>query len=778
MDMRVTTMGAAMTMATLLAGLAPASAQTLGTFSWQLAPYCNVISVTVTQNGSNYTLDGYDNQCGGSTRAAVVGMAVPNPTGTVTLGFAIVTPPNATPVHVTTAIDLGSLGGSWSDDQGNTGTFVFTPSGVGSGSPRPAALNGLADNTVTSAKIVDGAIGGADINAAEIQKRVSSVCPSNQLMISVNQDGTVVCQAVTSGSGGDITGVAAGTGLSGGGATGDVTVQANFAEIQARVASACPANQTMRSINADGTVVCDIDNDSGGDISAVNAGTGLTGGGGTGDVTVGIAIGGVTTAYLGANAVDASKVLDGSIGAAEINPTQVQTRVTGICPAGQAMRTITQTGTVTCEPITGGAGGDITAVNAGLGLTGGGTFADVTLSVDFGGDGTLGQVARADHEHSGLGTGSVAVGPGALAGSASTNANGNTAVGSAALRDNQTGSQNTAVGQIAMRDNATGSFNVAVGAFSLTENVAGTESVAVGYHALENAKGSRNTGLGAYALILDASNEDNTAVGYRSGIRGGQRNTLVGSSALEFGDDAGTGNVDNTAVGYRALYTADGDDNTAVGARALQNLTSGDRNIALGLGAGGNLTAGSDNLYIASGGLASESETIRIGVASRHTRFFANAIRGITTDNNNAQAVMIDSAGQLGTTSSSRKTKFDITDLDPSASAALQHLRPVQFRYLKPFADGSTPIQYGLIAEEVQEVLPELVVTDEQGDPASVKYHILPSLLLAEVQRLERERAVQNVLVHRQGTEIAQLRDELQALRTLVDDVVRAAPRR
>ena len=106
------------------------TAQPLGTFSWQLAPYCNVVTVSVTQNGGLYTLDGYDNQCGGPVRASVVGVAVPNPNGSITLGFTIVTPPGGAPVHVQTAIDLGSLGGAWSDNQGNTGSFVFTPSGA------------------------------------------------------------------------------------------------------------------------------------------------------------------------------------------------------------------------------------------------------------------------------------------------------------------------------------------------------------------------------------------------------------------------------------------------------------------------------------------------------------------------------------------------------------------------------------------------------------------------------------------------------------------------
>ena len=113
------------------AALAPeASAQSLGTYSWQLAPFCNVVTVTVTQNGSLYTLDGYDNQCGGATRASVTGIAFPNPNGTIGIGLSIVTTPNGTPVHVETAITLNTLGGPWHDSLGNAGDFVFTPAGV------------------------------------------------------------------------------------------------------------------------------------------------------------------------------------------------------------------------------------------------------------------------------------------------------------------------------------------------------------------------------------------------------------------------------------------------------------------------------------------------------------------------------------------------------------------------------------------------------------------------------------------------------------------------
>ncbi|MFN7979510.1 MAG: tail fiber domain-containing protein [Vicinamibacterales bacterium] len=121
------------------------------------------------------------------------------------------------------------------------------------------------------------------------------------------------------------------------------------------------------------------------------------------------------------------------------------------------------------------------------------------------------------------------------------------------------------------------------------------------------------------------------------------------------------------------------------------------------------------------------------------TRAFIAGIRAVTTGANDAIPVVIDSTGQLGTVSSSARTKHDIADLPADVGARLQQLRPVQFRYNQAFANGEQPLQYGLIAEEVEQVLPELVAMGKDGAPETVKYHVLPSLLLAEVQRLSRE---------------------------------------
>jgi hypothetical protein len=217
----------------------------------------------------------------------------------------------------------------------------------------------------------------------------------------------------------------------------------------------------------------------------------------------------------------------------------------------------------------------------------------------------------------------------------------------------------------------------------------------------------------------------------------------------------------NTAVGDSALFNLPtGGFNTAVGQGALAALTTGSANTAIGQGAGANVTTGGGNLYLANEGVDGENSTIRVGSGLGHTRLFLAATRGVQTGINNAAFVMIDSNGQLGTVSSSRRTKDHIEDLG-AVSRAIFDLRPVRFTYRQPYTDGSTPVQYGLIAEEVAEVLPELVAYGNDGEPETVKYHVLPTLLLAEVQRLERERAAQA----RELAEIRALVRELLATR-------------
>jgi hypothetical protein len=256
---------------------------------------------------------------------------------------------------------------------------------------------------------------------------------------------------------------------------------------------------------------------------------------------------------------------------------------------------------------------------------------------------------------------------------------------------------------------------------ALFANTTGSENTATGMNALlNNSSGANNTAVGARSLGANTTGSDNTAVGQQAGAQGGERNTAIGSAALLQGSAAG--NEEVTAVGFEALRTSDGEHNSALGATALRNLSTGNRNIAVGHGAGINLTSGIDNIYVGSPGVLGDDGTIRIG-RLQTTRAFMAGVRGVTTGANNAVGVVIDSNGQLGTVSSSRRTKFDIQDLDDGVTTALHQLRPVQFRYVQAFADGDAPLQYGLIAEEVHDVMPELVATDSEGQPATVKYH-------------------------------------------------------
>jgi hypothetical protein len=266
-----------------------------------------------------------------------------------------------------------------------------------------------------------------------------------------------------------------------------------------------------------------------------------------------------------------------------------------------------------------------------------------------------------------------------------------------------------------------------------------TGNTALGRNALASATGtaSNNTAVGRNALRF--------ATGGASSIHGSY-NTAVGDGALR----SNTTGFFNTASGYRALFSnTTGGLNTASGERALYNST-GARNTAVGRRAGLSATTGNDNIFLGSGatGNSADTHTIRIGGTStggatpgtaQQNRTFINGIRGITTANANAISVLIDSAGQLGTASSSRATKQDIQDLGPLADRLLE-LRPVAFRYRQHAAiDPDTPLQFGLVAEEVAEVFPELVVFDADGRPETVKYHLLSSLLLGELQKQHAE---------------------------------------
>jgi hypothetical protein len=272
-----------------------------------------------------------------------------------------------------------------------------------------------------------------------------------------------------------------------------------------------------------------------------------------------------------------------------------------------------------------------------------------------------------------------------------------------------TGNFNTAVGAGSLDLNQADS-NTATGAAALLFNTAGTENTAVGTAALEfNQTGSYNTANGAFTLFSNTDGEGNCAFGW---------NTL----ALNVHGQL------NTAVGFNALSSSTAGFNTAVGWNALVDNTTGDSNTAIGILAGSALTTGHDNLDIASSGVAGESSTVRIGNSFVHSRTFIGAVRGVTTGNNNTVPVIIDSAGQLGTISSSARFKKDVKAM-AKASEAILALKPVTFHYK---SDKTNRPEFGLIAEEVAEVNPDLVVRDENGQIYTVRYEAVNAMLLNE----------------------------------------------
>jgi Chaperone of endosialidase len=300
----------------------------------------------------------------------------------------------------------------------------------------------------------------------------------------------------------------------------------------------------------------------------------------------------------------------------------------------------------------------------------------------------------------------------------------NTAEGQNALLNLTTGTANTAVGFLSLSMQLKANFNTALGAGALLVNGA-DENTATGAGALlSNTRGNPNTANGAFALFLNTDGAFNTATGGRALFSNtdGSNNTADGATAL-FNNTVGT---DNTADGVSALTNnVSGNFNTAIGASALFNNTTGSNNIALGFLAGDNVT-GDNNIDIGAEGVAGDSNTIRIGTNQRGA--FIAGIRGATTANVNAIPVLIDSAGQLGTLSSSRRFKKDIESMDKISEAMLA-LKPVTFHYKN---DNTSTRQFGLIAEDVAKVNPDLVVRDNNGEIYTVRYDAVNAMLLNE----------------------------------------------
>jgi hypothetical protein len=319
----------------------------------------------------------------------------------------------------------------------------------------------------------------------------------------------------------------------------------------------------------------------------------------------------------------------------------------------------------------------------------------------------------------------------------------NTGMGSAALSNVNGGFANTASGYGSLAYDTTGGSNTAIGTDALFENITGNDNTASGYEALfNNRSGCDNTAAGGYALFRNETSCFNSAFGYQalfsntfayntaSGYQALYRNTSGGyntaSGAVALSNNT-TGSY-NIAVGLSALVSnTTGSNNVAVGSDADSNNPTGSNNIALGHAAGSNLT-GSNNIDIGSDGVAADNGAIRIGTAGSQKEVF---IAGIHTSKITGSAVYVAANGRLGVLASSERYKTAIVPMGRN-SAKLGQLRPVTFK-LKTDADGT--VQYGLIAEEVAKVYPELVIRDEKGRIDGVRYDELAPMLLNEMQK-------------------------------------------
>jgi hypothetical protein len=319
----------------------------------------------------------------------------------------------------------------------------------------------------------------------------------------------------------------------------------------------------------------------------------------------------------------------------------------------------------------------------------------------------------------------------------------NTALGGLALYSDTIGQANTAVGLNALRFNTEGDSNTAVGVNALVYNTTGIQNVAVGNGALASNNG--------------VSSNSNVAVGYQALGRNnsGVQNVAIGSRALL--NNTTVGHDGNNAVGYQALFNSNGYFNNALGWRALENVTSGDSNTAIGNLAGGLLTTGRGNVYIGASqhaSAANENDTTRIG---NILETFQPLVSGVVA------SVTVGPNGKLGNASfSSRRYKDDIKPMD-EASDKIFALKPVAFRYKQEF-EPTHGQQYGLIAEDVEKVDPNLVAYDEEGKVRSVRYDLIGNMLLNEFLKEHKKVEQQDRKLEQQEATIARQQKQIEAL--------------
>jgi len=325
----------------------------------------------------------------------------------------------------------------------------------------------------------------------------------------------------------------------------------------------------------------------------------------------------------------------------------------------------------------------------------------------------------------------------------------NTAEGTNALFSLTSGIDNTALGFEALFRNATGDFNTAEGFRALFNNTSGTQNTATGVNALlSNTTGSFNTANGVNTLILNTTGFQNAATGVQALFSNttGFHNTAAGFQAL-FSNTSGN---HNTADGDNALvHDTTGIFNTAIGAHALDQNITGSSNVALGFQAGFNIT-GSGNVCVGENivGVAGESNVTRIRNVG-------------STAQSNGVFVTVGAGGKLGFQVSSRRYKDDIKPMD-RASEALFALKPVSFRYKQEIDPARSP-DFGLIAEDVATVNPDLVVRDEDGKIVTVRYQAVNAMLLNEFLKEHKKVEEQQASIAELKSTVAQQKNDFQA---------------
>jgi hypothetical protein len=367
----------------------------------------------------------------------------------------------------------------------------------------------------------------------------------------------------------------------------------------------------------------------------------------------------------------------------------------------------------------------------------------------------------------------------------STSGDNNTAIGDSALEDNTSGQWDTAIGSLSLQLNSTGMANSAFGYNALNSNTTGGYNTACGFATLQynntgsyntahgsgalyfNSSGSDNTSSGFNSLAYNTTGSDNTALGYNAALynSAGTLLTALGEASLQanttgsynsgFGAYslvANTTGVGNTAGGYTTLRSVTtGNYNVGIGYQTLFNATTGSSNIGIGYRAGFNVSTGSYAIEIGNQGSAGDTQTIRIGTEGAHLKAF---IAGVSGTQVTGAAVYVTSSGQLGVLASSERYKTAIESLGSDTDKLMQ-LRPVSY-HLKTDPQGA--VQYGLIAEEVDKVYPELVIRDDSGKIQGVRYEELTPMLLNEMKKQQQTIAAQTAHAAAQDQEIEYLK--------------------